>query len=115
MTITGARFGRCRASCAFWVGAGDGNRTRTVSLGICTVRGYTLPDLRTGASASTRDRPLVAGVNGPLMAQAIVVLVLVSLYLRERALLPEGFILSPSATLRVAGLAPRVKVEHPTG
>jgi hypothetical protein len=25
-----------------------------------------------------------------------------------------GFILSPSATLRVAGLAPRVKVEHPT-
>jgi hypothetical protein len=29
-------------------------------------------------------------------------------------LLPGGFILSPSATLRVAGLAPRVKVEHPT-
>ena len=28
--------------------------------------------------------------------------------------LPWGFILSPSATLRVAGLAPRVKVEHPT-
>jgi hypothetical protein len=27
---------------------------------------------------------------------------------------PWGFILSPSATLRVAGLAPRVKVEHPT-
>jgi hypothetical protein len=33
---------------------------------------------------------------------------------RERATLPLGFILSPSATLRVAGLAPRVKVEHPT-
>jgi hypothetical protein len=28
--------------------------------------------------------------------------------------LPPGFILSPSATLRVAGLAPRVKVEHTT-
>ena len=26
----------------------------------------------------------------------------------------RGFILSPSATLRVAGLAPRVKVEHTT-
>ena len=36
------------------------------------------------------------------------------LYWRERATLPWGFILSPSATLRVAGLAPRVKVEHPT-
>jgi hypothetical protein len=28
--------------------------------------------------------------------------------------LPRGFILSPSATLLVASLAPRVKVEHPT-
>ena len=27
---------------------------------------------------------------------------------------PWGFILSPSATLRVAGLAPRVRVEHTT-
>jgi hypothetical protein len=34
--------------------------------------------------------------------------------LRERATLPLGFILSPSATLRGAGLALRVKVEHPT-
>jgi hypothetical protein len=33
---------------------------------------------------------------------------------RERTTLPLGFILSPSATLRVAGLAPRVKVEHTT-
>ena len=33
---------------------------------------------------------------------------------RVRATLPWGFILSPSATLRVAGLAPRVKVEHTT-
>jgi hypothetical protein len=35
-------------------------------------------------------------------------------YWRERATPPLGFILSPSATLRVAGLAPRVKVEHTT-
>ena len=35
-------------------------------------------------------------------------------YWRECATLPWGFILSPSATLRVAGLAPRVKVEHTT-
>jgi hypothetical protein len=33
---------------------------------------------------------------------------------RERATLPWGFILSPSATLRVAGLASWVKVEHTT-
>jgi hypothetical protein len=33
---------------------------------------------------------------------------------RVRVTLPLGFILSPSATLRVAGLAPRVKVEHTT-
>ena len=47
--------------------------------------------------------------------QVLIALVLVvSCYWRERATLPWGFILSPSATLRVAGLAPRVKVEHPT-
>jgi hypothetical protein len=36
------------------------------------------------------------------------------LYWRGRATLPGGFILSLSATLRVAGLVPRVRVEHPT-
>ena len=47
--------------------------------------------------------------------QVLIALVLVvSSYRRERATLPWGFILSPSATLRVAGLAPRVKVEHTT-
>jgi hypothetical protein len=47
--------------------------------------------------------------------QVLIALVLVvSCIWRERATLPLGFILSPSATLRVAGLAPRVKVEHPT-
>ena len=45
----------------------------------------------------------------------LVALVLdVSWHWRERATLPWGFILSPSATLRVAGLAPWVKVEHTT-
>jgi hypothetical protein len=37
----------------------------------------------------------------------------VFLHWRERATLP-GFILSPSATFWVAGLASWVKVEHPT-
>jgi hypothetical protein len=65
-------------------------------------------------------QPIRRGVRGgsPECArqfQALVALVLaVSLYRRERATLSWGFILSPSATLRVAGLAPRVKVEHPT-
>jgi len=84
------------------------------------LRRSTWPDLRVGVSASDRERPLVAGVNCTLIARrikywALVALVLaVSLHRRERATLPWGFILSPSATLRVAGLAPRVKVEHPT-
>jgi hypothetical protein len=45
-----------------------------------------------------------------LVAQVLVVF----LHWRERATLPGGYILSPSATLRVAGLAQRVKVEHTT-
>jgi hypothetical protein len=51
------------------------------------------------------------------MVTGLAVLGLVALVLvfeRERAILSLGFILSPSATLRVAGLAPRVKVEHTT-
>jgi hypothetical protein len=45
----------------------------------------------------------------------LVVLVLVVFCISANALpVPWGFILSPSATLRVAGLAPRVKVEHTT-
>jgi len=44
----------------------------------------------------------------------IVLALVVSRYRREHALPVLGFILSPSATLRVAGLAPPVKVEHPT-
>ena len=47
------------------LGEGDGNRTRTISLGICTIRAVTWPDLRVGVSVSDRERPLVTGVNGP--------------------------------------------------
>ena len=47
--------------------------------------------------------------------QLLGVLVVVAFrYWRGRAALPRGFILSPSATLWVAGLAPWVKVEHTT-
>jgi hypothetical protein len=49
-------------------------------------------------------------------ARVLVALVLVVFwYSRERALPGWGFILSPSATLRVAGQSPRVKVERPAG
>ena len=52
---------------------------------------------------------------GPGAEQVLVALVLVVFrYWRGRATFLGGFILSPSATLRVAGLASRVKVEHPT-
>ena len=44
-------------------------RTRTISLGICAVRAVMWPDLRGGLSVSDRERPLVTGVNGPLMAR----------------------------------------------
>ena len=49
--------------------AGDGNRTRTISLGICTVRAVEWSDLRDRLSASDRERPFVTGVNGSLMAR----------------------------------------------
>jgi integrase len=44
-----------RASCAFHRGAGDGNRTRTVSLGICAVPAGVRPHLQCKASASDRE------------------------------------------------------------
>jgi len=43
-----------------------------VSLGICALRASMQPDLRSDVSASDRERPIVAGVNGPLMARAVV-------------------------------------------
>ncbi len=44
-------------------------RTHTVSLGICIVRAAMQPNLREGVSAIDRERPLVTGVDGPLMAR----------------------------------------------
>jgi hypothetical protein len=43
-------------------------RPELVSLGICAVRAAVRPDLRSGLSASDRERPPLTGVNGPLMA-----------------------------------------------
>jgi hypothetical protein len=83
--------GNLRGSCGFSMGAGDGNRTRTVSLGICRVQALSGPDLRCGVSASDRDCPLVTGVNGPLMAR------ICSPDLRERAGFAWLVILSSSA------------------
>jgi hypothetical protein len=65
------------------------------------------------------DRSLHGGTGARAPAwitlQVLIALVPTSRrYWRERATPPRGFILSPSATLRVAGLAPGVKVEHTT-
>ena len=49
--------------------AGDGNRTRTVSLGICAVQAVMQPDLLGGLSMSDRQAPAFTGVNGTLMAR----------------------------------------------
>jgi hypothetical protein len=72
-------------------GAGDGNRTRTISLGICTVRASTGPDLRCEVSASDRERPPVTGPNGPLMAR------LSSVDLAQRSGLTSRSAVNPTA------------------
>jgi hypothetical protein len=51
---------------------------------------------------------------GPLSRLLIALVPAVSCIGANAPPFPSGFILSPSATLRVAGLAPRVKVEHTT-
>jgi hypothetical protein len=61
--------GRNQRTRALTLGAGDGHRTRTVSLGICAIRVSVLLDLRSRPSVSDRESPLFAGVNGPLMAR----------------------------------------------
>jgi hypothetical protein len=53
-------------------GAGDGNRTRTISLGICAVWAAMWPDLRSRLSMCARERPLLPGLmaaNGPVVRQ----------------------------------------------
>jgi hypothetical protein len=51
------------------LGAGDENRTRTVSLGIARICPVLAADLRVRSPASDRDCPLFTGANGPLMAR----------------------------------------------
>ena len=53
----GAALGNRHASCMFSPGAGDGNRTRTISLGICAVRAVMRRDLRDGLPVSDREGP----------------------------------------------------------
>jgi hypothetical protein len=48
----------------FSVGAGDGNRICTISLGICAIRAFMCPELRGRLSVSVRERPVVTGANG---------------------------------------------------
>jgi len=62
------------ADLGFRRGAGDGNRTRTVSLGIRQIRSSDRPDLGTRCTASDRHRPCDTGVNGPLMARGLMTL-----------------------------------------
>jgi hypothetical protein len=50
-------------------GAGDGNRTRTISLGSDRSGASDRPDLRTRCTASDRHRPCDTGANGPSMAR----------------------------------------------
>jgi len=80
-------------------GAGDGNRTRTISLGICAIRAAIQPDLREGLPLSDRERPFVTEVNGTLMA-------------RRSCPAPGQMALRPSA-FRRRGLAVRlIRSEH---
>jgi len=78
------------------------------------------PRRTVGGEKAGRPEPYTRGAGrqpracGRVLQVLIALVLVVSCYWRERATLPWGFILSPSATLRVAGLAPRVKVEHTT-
>jgi hypothetical protein len=62
-------FGKHIPTWALSVEAGDGNRTRTVSLGICAIQAVMQPDLLGALSASDREGPPVTEVNGTLMAR----------------------------------------------
>ena len=52
------------------IGAGEGNRTPTISLGIRRIGASDRPDLDIRCTASDRDGPHDTGVNGPPMARA---------------------------------------------
>ena len=77
------------------------------------------PRRTVGGEKAGRPEPYTGGTGARAPAwatlQVLIALVLVvSRIWRERATPSLGFILSPSATLLVAGLALQVKVEHTT-
>jgi hypothetical protein len=57
------------ADLGFHIGAGDENRTRTISLGIRPIHALDRPDLGNRHTASDRHGPWGTGVNGPPMAR----------------------------------------------
>src|SRR5690242_5630824 len=63
---------RCAPNWSFG-GAGDGNRTRTISLGTRPVGASDRPDLGIRCTASDRQGPLDTRANGPLMAHSLMV------------------------------------------
>jgi hypothetical protein len=54
---------------AYVVGAGDENRTRTISLGSCTVPAAQGADLATLGAGSTRGRPLITLADGTAISR----------------------------------------------
>jgi hypothetical protein len=62
------------ADLAFHRGAGDENRTRTISLGIRPIGASDRPDLGTRCTASDRHGPCDTGANGPPMAHGLITL-----------------------------------------
>jgi hypothetical protein len=67
-TIDGPVFGST-SYLGLYVGAGDENRTRTISLGSGAITAASGTDLHVQVSASGRGYLLVTLANGPLMAQ----------------------------------------------
>jgi len=57
-----------------YAGAGDGNRTRTISLGIRPIGASDRRELGSRYTASDRHEPCDTRVNGPLMARAPIAL-----------------------------------------
>jgi hypothetical protein len=66
-------FGRA-ADLGFHSGAGDENRTATISLGIRQIGAPDRPDLGTRPTASDRDGPHDTRANGPSMARSLIAL-----------------------------------------
>jgi hypothetical protein len=60
---------QARPDLCLHVGAGDGNRVRTISLGICRITQVIGPHQSIVLSASDRDWSLFAGANGTLIAR----------------------------------------------